>query len=65
MAKHELKANAKTVHWCYFDATLKPILSIASGDEIMVETISGAPEQLPPAAKGLAILPEHAGIRYT
>ena len=62
MAKHTLKATADTVHWGYFDATEKPVLTIASGDEITVDTISGGPEHLPPAAKGLAHLPEHAGI---
>jgi acetamidase/formamidase len=62
MAKHTLKATPETVHWGYFDAALKPILTIDSGDEITVDTISGGPEHLPPASKGLAHLPEHAGI---
>ncbi len=62
MARHDLKASPETVHWGYFDATQKPILTIASGDEITLESISGGPEHLPAASKNLAILPEHAGI---
>lgn len=62
MAKHELKASPETVHWGYFDATVPPVLTIASGDEITVETISGGPEHLPPPAKRLAVLPEHGPI---
>lgn len=41
---HELKATPKTVHWGYFDARLKPVLTIESGDIVRVETISGNPE---------------------
>jgi acetamidase/formamidase len=62
MANHRLEASPGTVHWGYFDAAQRPVLTIASGDEVTVETISGGPEHLPPPAKGLAMLPEHAGI---
>ena len=37
MAEHLLKSNPETVHWGYFDASLKPVLTIASGDRVTVE----------------------------
>src|SRR5688572_22451158 len=40
---HELKASPKTVHRGFFDATLKPILTIDSGDIVRLETVSGNP----------------------
>ena len=29
---HDLRATPKTVHWGYFDASLAPVLKVASGD---------------------------------
>jgi len=46
-ATHSLKPSPKTVHWGYFDAALPPVLRIASGDRIQVETVSGSAEQMP------------------
>ena len=36
---HELKLTPQNVHWGYYDATLKPVLRIASGDTVRVETM--------------------------
>lgn len=36
---HELRLVPQNVHWGYYDATLKPILRVASGDTIRVETM--------------------------
>ena len=36
---HELKLTPQNVHWGYYDATLKPVLRVASGDTIRVETM--------------------------
>lgn len=47
MAKHHLRASSETCHWGFFDSRLKPVLVIASGDEVTVDTISGGPEMLP------------------
>lgn len=47
MAHHYLKSSPETCHWGYFDAKLKPALTINSGDEVTVETLSGAPEVIP------------------
>lgn len=47
MAEHHLRASSETCHWGFFDSRLKPVLVIASGDEVTVDTISGGPEMLP------------------
>jgi acetamidase/formamidase len=63
MAKHhELNAGADTVHWGYFDAALKPVLKIDSGDTVTLTTISGSPELLPKPDTELKILPENAEV---
>jgi len=36
---HELKLTPENVHWGYYDAALKPVLHIASGDTVRVETM--------------------------
>jgi acetamidase/formamidase len=41
---HELKPTASTVHRGFFDATLKPQLTIASGDIVRVWTATGNPK---------------------
>ena len=40
----ELKATAKTVHQNFFDASLKPVLTINSGDSVRLETATGNPK---------------------
>jgi len=40
---HELKASPTTVHRGFFDAALKPVLTIDSGDIVRLETASGNP----------------------
>jgi acetamidase/formamidase len=37
---HELPATPATVHWGYFDAALEPVLTVASGDVIGIETLT-------------------------
>jgi acetamidase/formamidase len=41
---HELKASAATVHRGFFDASLKPVLTIDSGDIVRLETATGNPK---------------------
>ena len=36
---HELKLEPKNVHWGYYDAKVPPVLHIASGDIVRVETM--------------------------
>ena len=57
MKRHHLHASPETCHWGYFDGSLKPVLTVASGDEVTVDTISGTPDVLP-AGPQFEILPE-------
>ena len=36
---HDLKLLPQNVHWGYYDAGVKPVLRVASGDTIRVETM--------------------------
>jgi acetamidase/formamidase len=36
---HDLKLLPENVHWGYYDASVKPVLRVASGDTIRVETM--------------------------
>ena len=40
---HDLKAAPDTVHRGFFDAALKPVLTIDSGDMVRLETATGNP----------------------
>ncbi|MBS0233416.1 MAG: acetamidase/formamidase family protein [Proteobacteria bacterium] len=55
MKYHSVAASPETVHWGTFDAALKPILSVDSGDTITISTVSGRPVDLPSPASGFAI----------
>jgi len=37
---HDLKLAPANVHWGYYDASIKPVLTIASGDRVRVETMA-------------------------
>jgi len=57
MAKqHKLEASPTTVHWGYFDATLPSALEIDSGDIVVLQSVSGGPDNLP--SKGYYVPPE-------
>src|SRR6478672_2261600 len=44
---HDLKLEPKNIHWGYYDAKLSPVLRIASGDTVRVETmVAGGLERL-------------------
>ncbi|MBS0124340.1 acetamidase/formamidase family protein [Thetidibacter halocola] len=55
---HRLTASPKTCAWGYFDATLPPAIEIESGETIVIETVSGSPDHLPPAGQGFHVPPE-------
>jgi acetamidase/formamidase len=59
---HVLKSTPETVHWGFFDGSLPPVLTVESGDCVVIECVSGNPEWLPPPSSGFTILPELADI---
>ena len=54
-------ATPQTVKWGYLDASLPPIATVASGTEIIVETVSGSHPHIP-TDPIFEILPEHLPI---
>ncbi|HET7410911.1 MAG TPA: acetamidase/formamidase family protein [Paracoccaceae bacterium] len=56
MAHHRLPASVETIHWGYFDAGLRPVLTVASGDTVELDSVSGNPWNLP--GEGFRVLPE-------
>ncbi|MBS0248060.1 MAG: acetamidase/formamidase family protein [Proteobacteria bacterium] len=59
---HILRGDVGAVHRGVFDATIKPVLRIASGDTVEVTTLSGNDENLPPAGSGFTVTAEHARV---
>lgn len=56
MPQHHLKASLQTCQWGIFDAAIAPVMRVASGDRLIVDTVSGGRAVLPPA--GFHIPPE-------
>ena len=51
MAPHHLKPSVDTCHWGYFDARQAPVLRVASGDTVTIDTVTGNPDVLPDRSK--------------
>src|SRR5262245_23246303 len=62
MRKHHVDAGPDTVHWGFFDANLKPLLTIDPGDEVTMSTVSGPPEAMPKPDSGLTVPPALSAI---
>ncbi len=62
MTTHRIAATPQTVRWGTFDAAYPPLLTVGSGDTVVLECVSGGPEVMPPAESGLAIPPALAAI---
>lgn len=62
MAHHHLAASPKTVSWGSFDAARPAVLTIDPGDTVIIDTLSGEPEDMPPPGSGFALLPEQAEV---
>jgi len=45
---HSLASSPRTCHWGFFEASRAPVLTVASGDVVTIETLSGGPDMLPP-----------------
>jgi acetamidase/formamidase len=53
---HHLNSSPETVHWGWFDAALPHVLTIASGDRVTIDSLSGGPANLP--GDGFDVPPE-------
>jgi len=60
--EHHLRSTPGKVHWGLWDATLPPVLRIASGDRVTIDTLSGEPEDMPDPASDFQILPDHKAV---
>jgi acetamidase/formamidase len=56
-ATHRIPATPETVRWGAFDAAFPPVATIASGDLVVLECVSGAPEAMPKPESGLRLPP--------
>jgi acetamidase/formamidase len=54
---HRIPATPETVRWGAFDAAFPPVATVASGDLVVLECVSGGPEVLPPREAMLAVHP--------
>jgi acetamidase/formamidase len=64
MSNHQrLEAGPDTVHWGYFDAQLKPMLTVDCGARVTITTVSGGPDANPPAASGLKVPASLAAVQ--
>lgn len=55
---HLLKATPETCHWGFLDGTLKPVLTVDSGERVTIECVTCNPEWMPPKDSGFDILPD-------
>lgn len=63
MALHRVDATPATVRWGMFDARFSPVLTVRSGDTVVLECVNaGMPEILPAPGSGFAIPPALAAI---
>src|SRR4051812_46109464 len=62
MAQHQLRASPQTVRIGVFDASFPPVMTIESGDRVVVQCVSGRNDVMPPASAGLAVPPELSAI---
>jgi acetamidase/formamidase len=65
MRKHRVEAGPDSVHWGFFDAALKPLITIESGDEVTMSTVSGSREAMPQPDSGLTVPPALSAIHAT
>jgi acetamidase/formamidase len=59
---HHLTSTPGNVHWGLWDGTLKPVLTINSGDSVTIDTLSGEPEDMPDPALGFSVVPGHKEV---
>ncbi len=56
MATHRIAATPTTVRWGVFAHDIPPVITIASGDSVVLECVSaGGPEAMPPPESGFTV----------
>ena len=45
-AAHKLYPTPETVHWGHFDAAIAPVLTVDSGDTVVIDTVSGGYQEV-------------------
>ena len=55
--RHNLASTPDTVRFGIFDAAFVPVLTVAPGDTVTIDCVSGGPEVMPVPDSGLAIPP--------
>ncbi|WP_135465757.1 acetamidase/formamidase family protein [Crenalkalicoccus roseus] len=61
-AIHRIEATPQTVRWGAFDAAFPPVATVEPGDAVVLECVSGGPEQIPPRDGPFAIPPKLLAI---
>jgi acetamidase/formamidase len=59
---HTLLAGVHSVHRGIFDAKLPPVMTVESGDNVTVTTLSGNAADLPAPGSGFTVLAEHSEV---
>jgi acetamidase/formamidase len=59
---HRLAASPETCHWGFFDAALKPVLTVASGDFVEIDCLAAGGPDILPTTPDLELLPEQHAI---
>ncbi len=65
MATHRIAATPETIQWGVFSAATPPVLTVASGDTVTIQCVSGTPETIPPASSGFVLPPELSAVLAT
>jgi acetamidase/formamidase len=60
-SQHKLTSVLKHLHWGAFSAEFPAVIEVDDGDQVIIETISGGPNQVP-AEKRDTLLPDHAAF---
>ena len=55
MATHRVASTPQTVRWGTFDAGYPALLTVRSGDSVVLECVSGGADVMPPPGSGLAV----------
>lgn len=59
--RHHLASTPEHCHWGYFDAALPPVITIASGDVVTIDCVSGGADVLPSDGP-FQVLEDHRAI---